>query len=172
VCTAQTIQATPQQAWASILFYEQVDHAPPWLLTLALPRPVRAQGSKAAVGDVQRCIYENGHVVKRVTRRVDRRELAFEVLDQHLHFERDVTLRDGAFCLEPLDAGGTRVVLTTRYIRHLSPAWLWEPMERQILHTLHGHVLEGMRRRLGTGFYEETPAPLDERPTDVAAARE
>lgn len=172
VSTALTFHATPQQAWDSILFYEQVEHAPPWLLTLALPRPVRAEGSKAAVGDVQRCVYENGHLVKRVTRCEDRRELAFEVLDQHLHFERDVTLRDGAFRLEPLDAGGTRVVLTTRYVRHLSPAWLWEPMERKIFHTLHGHVLEGMRRRSETGFYEERPKPLDERPAGVAAARE
>ncbi len=170
--TALTFHATPQQAWDSILFYEQVEHAPPWLLTLALPRPVRAEGSKAAVGDVQRCLYENGHLVKRVTRCQVGRELAFEVLDQHLHFERDVTLRDGAFGLEPLDAGETRVVLTTRYIRHLRPAWLWEPMERKILHTLHGHVLEGMRCRSGTGSYEERPVPLDDKPAEVAAVRE
>jgi hypothetical protein len=161
VSTALTIHATPQQVWDSILFYEQVEHAPPWLLRLALPRPVRAEGSKAAVGDVTRCVYERGHVVKRVTRRVDQRELAFEVLDQHLHFERDVTLRDGTFCLESLGVRGTRVRLTTRYVRHLSPAWLWEPLERKILHTLHGHVLEGMRRRTGTGLYEEKPAPAD-----------
>jgi hypothetical protein len=30
-------------------------------------------------------------------------------------------------------------------------------MERKILHTLHGHVLEGMRRRSETGPYEQRP---------------
>jgi hypothetical protein len=165
VSTAMTFHATPQQAWDGIVFYEQVEHPPPWLLTLALPRPVRTEGSKAAVGDVQRCVYERGHLVKRITRCEDRRELAFEVLEQHLHFERGVRLRDGAFRLEPLGSDGTRVVLTTRYVRRLSPAWLWEPMERKIIHTLHGHVLEGMRRRSGSGDYDEKAA-------DVIAARE
>lgn len=160
VSTAVTFNATAQQAWNSILFYEQVQHSPPWLLKLALPRPVRAEGSKAHVGDVQRCVYENGHLVKRITCCVDRSELAFEVVEQHLHFERDVSLRDGVFRLEQVGTDGTRVVLTTRYVRRLSPAWLWEPMERHILHTLHGHVLEGMRRRLEGGSYDERPAAV------------
>src|SRR5262249_54517293 len=121
-------------------------------------------------GDVQRCVYERGHLVKIITRCEPGRELAFDVLEQHLHFEHDVRLRDGSFRLEPLANGGTRVVLTTRYVRLLSPAWLWEPAERKIVHTLHGHVLEGMRRRLGTGPDEESPVPLDNQ-TPVVAER-
>jgi hypothetical protein len=157
VSTAMTFAASPQQAWDSILFYEQVEHAPPWLLTLALPRPVRTEGSKAAVGDVEHCLYERGRLVKRITRCEAPHALGFVVVEQHLHFERDVTLRDGAFVLEALPEGGTRVVLTTRYVRHLSPAWLWGPLERTIVHTLHGHVLEGMRRRAQQEDYEEGP---------------
>jgi hypothetical protein len=160
VRTSLTFHATPAQAWNSIQFYEQVEHEPPWLLTLALPRPVGTEGSKAAVGDVQRCIYRKGYLVKQITRRQEQRLLAFTVLEQHLHFERDVTLLDGSFAVEPLDGQSTEVELTTRYVRHLRPAWLWEPMECKIVHTLHGHVLEGMRRKAETeGGEKEIPYP-------------
>jgi hypothetical protein len=159
VRTSLTFHAAPREAWNSILFYEQVEHEPPWLLTLALPRPVRAEGSKAAVGDVQRCIYQRGYLVKQITRCEDQQVLAFRVTEQHLHFERDVTLLDGSFALEPGTGEQTCVVLTTRYLRHLRPAWLWEPVERKVVHTLHGHVLEGMRRKLHNGEEYEAPDP-------------
>jgi hypothetical protein len=141
----------PHEAWGSILFYEQVEHEPPLLLKLALPRPVRAEGRNAAVGDVQTCLYQKGYLRKTITRREEGRLLAFDVTEQHLHFEHDVELLDGAFALEPIDGRRTRVVLSTRYRRLLRPAWLWQPMERKIIRTLHEHVLTGMRHRLAEG---------------------
>ena len=149
VRTGATFDVPAAAAWDGIMFYEQVEHEPPLLLKLALPRPVRCEGSKAAVGDVARCLYVRGSMVKTITRREEPRLLAFAVSEQHLHFEHDVELIDGSFLLRPLGEGRTRVVLTTRYRRLLRPAWLWQPMEREIIHALHGHVLEGMRRRAG-----------------------
>lgn len=147
VSTSATFDAPVGRAWDSVRLYEEVEHEPPLLLRLALPLPVRAEGRRDTVGAEQRCVYRRGHLVKRITRRDPPRLLAFDVVEQDLHFEHDVELRDGSFILEPLGAGRTRVVLTTRYRRLLRPAWLWEPMERTIIHTLHGHVLEGMRRQ-------------------------
>jgi hypothetical protein len=151
VRTAMIFPGTALEAWDSILFYEQVEHEPPFLLKLALPRPVRAEGRKAAVGDVQNCIYQKGYLQKTITRREEGRLLAFDVTEQHLHFEHDVELLDGRFDLEPIDGRRTRVVLSTRYRRLLRPAWLWQPMERKIIRTLHEHVLTGMRHRLAEG---------------------
>ena len=149
VSTSATFDTTAAAAWDGIMFYEQVEHEPPLLLTLALPRPLRCEGSKAAVGDVARCIYVRGSMVKTITRREEPRLLAFDVSEQHLHFEHDVELIDGSFILQPLGDRQTRVVLTTRYRRLLRPAWLWQPLEREIIHSLHEHVMEGMRRRAG-----------------------
>jgi hypothetical protein len=157
VRTEMVFPAGPGPTWHSIVFYEQVEHEPPWLLRLALPRPVGTEGSKVAAGDVQRCIYQKGHLIKQITDLVEPERLAFRVIEQHLHFERDVTLLDGCFTLGPLADGQTRVVLTTRYLRHLRPAWMWEWMERKIVHALHGHVLEGMRRRLEGGVPKPYP---------------
>lgn len=151
VRTEAVFDAPADRAWDAIQFYEQVEHPPPFLLTLALPRPVRAEGCKDAVGAEQKCLYRRGYLVKRITRREPPRVLAFDVVEQHLHFEHDVELRDGSFVVEPTGEGRCRVVLSTRYRRLLRPAWLWEPMERAIIRTLHGHVLEGMRRHAGDG---------------------
>ncbi len=148
VRTRVSIHATPEEAWNAIVFYEDVEHDPPWLLRLALPRPVGSHGAKERVGDVVRCEYEHGFIVKRITEREEGRLLAFEVLEQHLGAERNVTLLDGRFEITPRDDGRTDLVLTTRYQRHLAPTWLWEPTERKVTHTLHGHVLEGMRRKV------------------------
>lgn len=147
VRTEIVLPTSASEAWKSLMFYEEVNHEPPWLLKLALPRPVRAEGSMGQVGETRRCIYENGHLTKQFTERVERRRLAFKVIEQHLHFERDVTLLDGSFQLQTLNLKQTRMTLSTRYIRHLRPAWLWEPIESKVVHTLHQHVLEGVRRK-------------------------
>lgn len=148
ISSSATFDAPAAKVWDNILFYEQVTHAPPpLLLVVSLPRPLRAEGRKDAVGDVSRCVYNTGYLVKTITRREPPRLLAFDVTEQHLQFEQDIELIDGSFLVEPLSERQTRVFLTTRYRRLLRPAWLWEPMEREIVHTLHQHVLEGMRLR-------------------------
>ncbi|MDA1055661.1 MAG: hypothetical protein O3C40_35140 [Planctomycetota bacterium] len=154
VRTTLTVDATPAEAWNAIMFYEQVQHDPPWLLQLALPKPIRSVGNKHRVGEIVRCYYDRGYLVKRISRRTPGRLLAFEVVEQKLHFERDVTLRDGAFEILPAPGDRATIVVTTRYQRHLSPRWLWRPVERKVVHTLHGHVLEGMRRHA-----EQNPLP-------------
>jgi hypothetical protein len=151
VRTAAVFPTSATAAWDSILFYEEVEHEAPWLVRRTLPQPLRAEGSKQAVGDVERCVYKQGHLVKVISERVEGERLAFRVVEQRLRIERNVSLQDGAFLLEPIDARHTRVILTTRYHRHLRPAWLWQPTERKVVHLLHGHVLEGMRRRAEQG---------------------
>jgi hypothetical protein len=147
VSTSTTFDAAVDPTWEAIVFYEEIRHKPPFLLKLALPQPARTEGKKEAVGDEQRCIYKNGYLVKTITHLDPPRLLAFDVTEQHLNFEHDVELVDGSFILQPMARDKTRVVLTTRYRRLLRPAWLWEPIERIVIETLHGHVLDGMRER-------------------------
>lgn len=149
VRTALTVDASPQEAWDAVMFYEQVEHKPPWLLRLALPKPLRSVGDKTQEGEVVRCFYDRGYLSKRISRVEPNRRLTFEVVEQKLHFERDIKLLGGSFELTPSpDGRGTEIVLLTRYERRLSPRWMWESMERKIVHTLHEHVLEGMRRKI------------------------
>ena len=144
--TALTVHATPAQAWNAIMFYEDVEHSPPWLLHLALPKPIRSTGDKSREGQIVRCFYDRGYLTKRISRVTKNRRLEFDVVEQKLHFERDVKLLDGSFALERSGKHKTRIVLTTRYERLLSPRFVWQPIEQTVVHTLHEHVLEGMRR--------------------------
>ena len=144
--TQAVFSAPLERSWDSIVFYEQIEHEPPFLLRLALPRPVRTTGGKAEVGDTSRCVYENGYLVKKITRREEGRLLGFRVIEQKLHFEHDLEIREGSFRIEPGPGPGTTLVtLTTIYRRLTYPAFIWQPAETLVLHTLHGHVLEGMR---------------------------
>ena len=158
VVTDLTIDATPREAWKSILFYEEVHHDPPLLARLLLPRPLHSEGARQETGDRTRCIYDEGHLTKQITQVDEDRRLAFDVAEQTI-FVHDVKLLDGSFELISIDATRTRVRLTTRYEKLLRPVWIWSPFEEKVIHDLHGHVLEGMRRKAEG---EETDPPDEE----------
>jgi hypothetical protein len=168
VQTGLTVDATPQEAWNAILFYEDVQHAPPWLLHLALPKPIRSEGNKERPGEVVRCFYNCGTICKRISRVERPRRLSFDVVQAIMRSENYAELKDGSFEIEPLGPRQSRITLTTRYERKLKPAWIWEPIERKVIHTLHGHVLEGMRRKAEN---EPPPAPMPEKRYQPPAER-
>jgi len=163
VTTSLTIDTTPEEAWHALTFYEEVEHEPSWLLRLALPRPLRSEGDKTREGSIVRCYYDRGELAKRISRVDPPGLLAFDVVGQELHFERDVRLLDGSFRLTGDALGHTQVELTTRYERQLAPKWLWEPIERMVVGSLHEHVLEGMRRATEAETHHGPP-PRDEYP--------
>ena len=145
--TGLTIDSTPEEAWKAVMFYEDVEHAPPWLLHLALPQPIRSEGSKQKEGETVTCFYNCGEIKKRISKVDAPRKLAFDVVDIQMRSENYAKLKDGSFEIEPLGAKQCRITLTTRFERKLHPSFFWEPIEHQVIHTLHGHVLEGMRRK-------------------------
>jgi hypothetical protein len=160
--TGLTIDATPEEAWKAIMFYEDVEHSPPWLLHLALPKPIRSQGHKQKPGEVVTCFYNCGEIKKRISAVEQPRRLAFDVVSVQMRSENYANLKDGSFEIVPLGQRQSRITLTTRFERKLRPAILWEPIERRVIHTLHGHVLEGMRRKAeGPQAVEKPPPPYE-----------
>ncbi|CAN5566801.1 hypothetical protein BH10PLA1_BH10PLA1_15670 [soil metagenome] len=147
VSTNTIMNVSPDQAWAAIQFYEQVKHPPPWLLRLTPSfRPLYTTGRSAKVGDVKICVYERGRLVKQITEVVPGKRLAFRVIEQTKIENNSVRLIDGSFEFAPTaDGHGTVVTLTTRYEALLSPRITFQPAEALAVHTLHGHVLRGMR---------------------------
>lgn len=134
------------RAWNSVMFYEEVRHSPPWLLRLGLPKPLRTMGTTEHVGDVKFCIYTKGRLAKQVTRREPQKLLAFDVIVQYRVENHSVRLTDGSFRFIAEAPDDTVVELTTRYEPKLGPRWVWRPAERLAVHTMHRHILEGMRR--------------------------
>ncbi|HZN32188.1 MAG TPA: hypothetical protein VFB80_00165 [Pirellulaceae bacterium] len=157
--TGLTIDATPQEAWNAIMFYEDVQHPPPWLLHLALPKPIRSQGDKQKPGEVVTCFYDCGEIKKRISQVEPPRRLAFDVVSVRMRSENYANLKDGGFEISPVGDKQSRITLTTRFERKLRPAFIWEPIERRVIHTLHGHVLEGMRRKAEGPQADDKPPP-------------
>lgn len=147
VRTSAVLEASADDAWNAVVFYEDVTHPAPVLLRVGLPRPVRTIGASQTAGDVKRCIYTHGHLTKRITRAERGVRLEFEVVEQEL-MKQDVRLVGGSFEFEPLGPNATRVTLVTRYEPLILPRVLWRPVERLVVHTLHRHVLEGMQRNV------------------------
>ena len=157
--TGLTIEATPQEAWNAIMFYEDVEHSPPWLLHLALPQPIRSEGNKQKEGEVVTCFYNCGEIKKRISKVDAPRQLAFDVIDIQMRSENYAKLQDGRFEIEPVGEKQSRITLTTRFERKLHPSFFWEPIEHKVIHTLHGHVLEGMRRKAEGPKADNKPPP-------------
>jgi hypothetical protein len=159
VATSTVMPVPAEEAWASLVFYEQVKHSPPLLLRLGLSRPLYSYGKIQRVGDQKTCVYDQGTLVKRVTRIEPGKVLEFQVVHQGIE-NCAVRLKGGSFRFESLGAAQTRVTLTTEYEPFLAPRWAWRPWEELCAHTLHRHVLTGMsleaRRASGEG---DLPSP-------------
>ena len=145
VSSSLVVDSTPERLWDSIVFYEELGHAPPLLVRWGTARPLRSSGSITRPGDEKRCVWSTGRLTKRATVVEPGRRLEFVVVEQSIGYERDLRLIGGSFELTPMGPDRTRVTLTTVYEPRLTPRFAWGTFERGVVHTLHGHVLEGMR---------------------------
>jgi hypothetical protein len=152
--TVDTVQTTtdfpvpPEDVWRGMLFYEEIPRRPGALLRWVLPLPIATRGDKHRVGAIIECQYEHGYLEKQITGAHAPRSLEFAVRVQRLGIEDSIVTSDGSYTIEPTDGGGSHVVLTTRYVGHLRPRWVWRPVERWLAHRVHRHILDGMRPAL------------------------
>ena len=144
VSTARVIEASPAEIWDALMFYEDVGVDPPLLLRLGLPNPVSSSGPMSAPGDVRTCVYSKGELRKRITAVSAPDHLAFEVIEQNIGFERSVALVGGEFSLLSVGNRRTRLTLTTVYRPKLGARFVWSPIERLAVQTLHRHVMRGI----------------------------
>ncbi len=140
--------ASPGQVWDGLMFYEQIPRRPPLHLRLLLPAPMRAEARRLDVGDETRCIYDRGHLLKRVTRIDPRRHYGFDVIEQELPIGRGIRLAGGSYSLIELPGGSTRIELETRYVGAMRPRWLGMRVEAAVCHAFHRHILGEMRREV------------------------
>ncbi len=151
VVTSMIIPAPIEDVWNGLMFYEQVDETPPFYLRWLLPVPIRTVGRKSEVGDEAFCEYVGGHLIKRVTQVERGRLYAFAVTEQALSVGNGMKLSSGSYALRSLPDGTTEIAATTNYISERRPRWLWRPLEAQVCHIFHRHILRSMRRKIASG---------------------
>jgi phytoene synthase len=145
VVTTMSFAAPPAQLWKRLVFYEEIDARPPLHVRLMLPAPVATVGSKSRVGDEAKCLYDGGHLIKRVTRLDPCVEYRFEIAEQALEVGGGIRLLGGSYSFRELPGGGTEIALTTRYHAGRRPRWLWRRIEAAVCHAFHRHILASMR---------------------------
>ncbi len=148
VATPMTIAAPRARVWERLMFYEQLDQRPPLHLRLLLPVPIRTIGEKSHVGDEARCLYEGGHLIKRITAVEPGRVYAFDVIEQSLPVGGGMRLVGGEYRLDEQQSGVTVMTLSTRYVSARRPRWLWRSIEAAVCHSFHRHILRAIRRNV------------------------
>ncbi len=151
VVTRMVFAAPPAQVWDGLVFYEELGGRPPWHLRLLLPVPIRTEGKVSAVGDEATCLYEGGHLLKRITK-IEKGDLyEFEVAEQALSVGGGMRLSGGRYTLRGLPDGQTEVSVETRYLSRKRPRWFWRPLEKMVCHLFHRYLLGTMRRQVEAG---------------------
>jgi hypothetical protein len=148
VVTRMSFAGSPTQVWEALALYEEIDARPPLHLRLLLPVPIRTEGRKSEPGDEAKCLYEGGHLLKRMTR-IERGDLyEFEVAEQELSVGGGMRLAGGRYTLRELADGRTEVAVETRYVSTKWPRWFWRPLEAMVCHWFHRYLLRSMRRTI------------------------
>jgi len=145
IVTRMNFAASPAQVWKGLLFYEEIGGRPPTYLRLLLPVPIRTEGKVSEVGGEAMCLYEGGHLLKRVTRIDPGHFYEFEVAEQALSVGGGMRLSGGRYTLRELADGLTEVAVETRYLSTRWPRWFWRPLEKLVCHWFHRYLLRSMR---------------------------
>jgi hypothetical protein len=148
IVTRKNFSTSPVRVWGGLMFYEKIEEPPPLHLRLLLPVPIRTEGSNSAVGDEATCLYQGGHLLKRMTQIDPCRHYGFEVVEQQLAVGGGLMLSGGGYTLRELPSRRTEVAITTRYVSRKRPGWLWKPIEATVCHMFHRHLLSAMRRKI------------------------
>jgi hypothetical protein len=158
VSTTRVLPMSVQDAWDAQLFYEDVPGPRPYLHRIGLPRPIQTQGKIRNTGDQHVSIYtKNARIVKQATTVAPRETLAFNLIEQQNFEDRALRFMEGRFDFEAIDDNQTRVTLTSTYQPLMRPRMLWQPIERTMSRTLHGHILDGMAEQASESALAPSP---------------
>jgi hypothetical protein len=173
VSSSVIMPVSADRAWNAVMFYEEIKEPPPFLMRIALPRPLYTIGSMETIGEFkvcEVCVYTKGRLVKRITQRVPDVILAFYVVEQNKIEHRSVVLKTGSFQFNPVSPTQTRVTLSTTYQPLLGPRWAWRWAEEVGIHTLHGYVLNGMRLKAASDAARQQSVPYQQPPVSLGVS--
>jgi hypothetical protein len=148
ITTRMTFATSTDKVWDGLLFYEEIESQPPTYLRLLLPIPIRTEGKVSEVGNEVMCLYEGGHLLKRITRIEPERLYEFEVAEQSISVGGSMLLCGGGYTLHPLSDSETEVAVETRYTSNKWPRWFWRPLEGIVCHWFHRYLLSSMRNKI------------------------
>lgn len=154
------IAAPPSVVWKNVIAFSDLPEPKEWYFRAGIAYPMRARIDGSGVGAIRRCEFSTGPFIEPITDWDENHRLAFSVAQQpHPMFELspygaiDVPHLDGylrstsgEFRLIPLENGHTRLEGRTFYELSVYPAAYWRLFSDALIHKIHMHVLEHIKR--------------------------
>lgn len=163
VRTDVVVEASPEQVWQSLVAFEELPPPTELPFRLGIAYPMHATIRGRGVGAVRHCSFSTGDFVEPIEVWDEPRLLRFSVTEcpppmqewNPFHSPEDVhaahlhgyfQARQGQFELQPQPDGTTLLCGTTWYSHGLRPEPYWRLWSDWLVHTIHGRVLEHIRR--------------------------
>jgi hypothetical protein len=160
VVSSVVVDAPPEVVWRHVVSFP--DLAPPTelLFRAGIAYPTRARIEGEGVGAVRYCEFSTGTFVEPITRWEPGKRLSFDVAENPPpmrewspwdrvdapHLDGFMRSRRGEFRLVALPDGRTRLEGSTFYELQIFPELYWKAWTDGIVHSIHGRVLEHIRR--------------------------
>lgn len=148
VVTKFIFNSPPEKVWNELVFYENIKKKKPLQLRLLLPVPIRNVGDISKVGDETICLYDGGHMRKRITQILKNELYEFEIMEQELSLKLGIKLLGGHYKLQRLPGGRTEVTAVTNYDSYMLPRWIWRPVEFSVCHWFHNYLLNSINENV------------------------
>lgn len=148
VQTTFVFNSSPEMVWNELIFYENIKKRKPFLFRLLLPIPIRNEGNVSIVGDETLCLYNGGHLRKRLTEIIENELYKFEITEQTLSIKLGIKLSGGFYKLQRLPNSKTEVTAVTNYSSLMLPRWFWKPIEISVCHWFHKYLLNSINKNI------------------------
>ena len=159
VVSAVHVNATPQKVWNSLVTFSHMDDPTELIFRAGISYPIEARITGTGAGACRYCQFNTGPFVEPITAWVEPELLAFDVaafpppmtelsIYEHVnapHIHGFFESHRGQFKLSAQPDGTTLLEGTTWYTHEIWPTWYWKIWSDNILHTIHGRVLEHIK---------------------------
>lgn len=158
VTSSVEIDGPIDEVWKAVIAFPEITRPPEGIFRLGIAYPIRASIDGTGVGATRLCTFCTGDFVEPITHWEENRLLAFKVTaspppmkEISIYGKIDVPHLHGHMASEKgqfrLEQRGDKVFLkgTTWYRHQMWPQWYWIPMTDQIIHKIHGRVLDHIR---------------------------
>lgn len=147
------------KVWDVVIAFPEIIAAPGGLFEYGIAYPIRATIEGTGVGAIRRCTFNTGDFVEPITAWEAPHRLAFDVVENPLpmkewslwgeidtpHLHGFMVSEHGQFALTEQADGTVLLEGTTWYHQNLWPNAYWGALSDQIIHQIHGRVLEHIK---------------------------
>jgi len=157
--TTMVINASKENVWNKVGFYEHVQKKPSWMLRFSLPTPQEVDGKHEQVGDTCRCKYsDGGYLTKRITKILDGNRIEFEIIEQSIRYQDSIKLLGGYIEVEEQGDQKSIINMVTYYDNCIKPKRVAGYFINKIIKTMHKFVIQDMQTQLSLNICSKNEA--------------